>query len=146
MIEEIKKLHRFEVESSVTTPQRTYTENIEVVNLKSVLEILDKYNNQPAIKSESEIYEDFCKKNGILTLKKIKDTQPDYKKILEENKALKLLLEWMVECDFGLENIMDDTIDEAKFEEETKDMSYSDSIIHYAKMYLAQEQIHHLGE
>jgi hypothetical protein len=78
MIESIKKdiyLNCIVREHSSTT-----------IDIELLFKILDKYNNQPAIKSESEIYEDFCKERGILTLKQINDNQPDYKTAWEELK------------------------------------------------------------
>lgn len=60
-------------------------------------------------------------------------------KIEEKNKALMLLLEWMTECNFGLENIFnEDDINMTKeqFEKVTENMEYNESLIYYAELYL----------
>lgn len=58
-----------------------------------------------------------------------------------ENKALRQLLEWAEECDFGLDQIVaDDDFDFDKFYEETQDMNYIDSLIWYAKEYLKNKK------
>ena len=59
-------------------------------------------------------------------------------------EALELLLRWAVESDFGLDNIALDYLgdwDESRvqrneFEDRTKDMSYTESLIEYARIYL----------
>jgi hypothetical protein len=58
----------------------------------------------------------------------------------QELEPLKLLLEWATECDFGLDNIInEDEVDIEKFDKDTENMGYTESIIHYAKMYLEKE-------
>lgn len=55
----------------------------------------------------------------------------------KENKALRLLLNWAKECDWGFDNFSDDdVVDWEKFEEVSKDLDYIDSMIKYAEMYL----------
>ena len=65
-------------------------------------------------------------------------------KIKEENKSLKLLLDWMVDCDFGLDNIMNEddiNMTEEEFEKITKNMNYNEMLIYYAKLYLKNQPI-----
>ena len=46
VIDEIKKLKTYEIESEVIVGNKHYVSNIKTINLESVIEILDKYNNQ----------------------------------------------------------------------------------------------------
>ena len=56
---------------------------------------------------------------------------------LEELKALRLLLDWAIECDFGLDSFPEEY---AKYKHTlTDDMTYKDMIIHIAKCVVAEE-------
>lgn len=67
--------------------------------------------------------------------------EKDLQYICEENKALRVLLDWFIECDFGFDNIRsDDIVDWDKFEEETEDMDYKESFIEYAKRYMEESK------
>lgn len=48
----------------------------------------------------------------------------------KENKALKLLVEWAEECDFGFDQFSDEY---ERYKDEIKDMKYIDGMIHVAK-------------
>ena len=62
--------------------------------------------------------------------------QQENARLKEENKALLTLVNWFEECGMGFDNIaQDDIINWDKFEEETKDMGYIESMIYYAKKY-----------
>lgn len=52
----------------------------------------------------------------------------------KEIKALRKLLDWAVECDFGLDNLGDWWTE--RFAEEIKEMGYTESLIHLAKRYI----------
>lgn len=52
----------------------------------------------------------------------------------KENKALRKLLDWAVECDFGLDNLGDWWRE--RFENEIKGMGYTESLIHLARRYI----------
>lgn len=63
----------------------------------------------------------------------------NYVYLQQENKQLKLLLNWMVECDFGLDNIFNEddiNMTEEMFIKKTENMDYIESLIYYAKLYL----------
>lgn len=51
-------------------------------------------------------------------------------KALEENKGLRLLIDWAVECDFGYDNIPEEY---EKYKEEISDMRYTEGLIYIAK-------------
>ena len=71
--------------------------------------------------------------------KQNKEKQDKLNKVEEKNKALMLLLEWMTECDFGLDNIFNEediNMTEEQFEKATKNMEYNESLIYYAELYL----------
>ena len=56
---------------------------------------------------------------------------------LEELKALRLLLDWAIECDFGLDSFPEEY---AKYKHTlTDDMTYKDMIIQIAKCVVAEE-------
>ena len=56
---------------------------------------------------------------------------------LEELKALRLLLDWAIECDFGLDSFPEEY---AKYKHTlTDDMTYKDMMIQIAKCVLAEE-------
>ena len=56
---------------------------------------------------------------------------------LEELKALKLLLDWAIECDFGLDSFPEEY---AKYKHTlTDDMTYKDMMIQIAKCVVAEE-------
>ena len=56
---------------------------------------------------------------------------------LEELKALRLLLDWAIECNFGLDSFPEEY---AKYEHTlTDDMTYKDMIIQIAKCVVAEE-------
>lgn len=49
---------------------------------------------------------------------------------LKELKGLRLLTEWMVQCDFGYDNIPEEY---EKYKEDIKGMNYTEGLIHIAK-------------
>ncbi len=54
---------------------------------------------------------------------------------------MKKLIEWIKECDFGFDNFVNDyeediNMTEEEFDKETENMSYTESMIHYAKLYI----------
>ena len=56
---------------------------------------------------------------------------------LEELKALRLLLDWAIECDFGLDSFPEEY---EKYKHKlTEDMTYKDMIIQIAKCVVAEE-------
>ena len=60
---------------------------------------------------------------------------------LEELKALRLLLDWAIECDFGLDSFPEEY---AKYKHTlTDDMTYKDMIIQIAKCVVAEEEVEH---
>ena len=56
---------------------------------------------------------------------------------LEELKALRLLLDWAIECDFGLDSFPEEY--ETYKHTLTDDMTYKDMIIQIAKCVVAEE-------
>ena len=55
----------------------------------------------------------------------------------QENKILRLLLEWAIECDFGLDNIMaDDEVNIDFDDEKYDDYGYIDLMMEYAAAWL----------
>ena len=48
----------------------------------------------------------------------------------KENKALRLLVEWAEECDFGFDQF---PYEYNRYKDEIKDMTYTDGMIHVAK-------------
>ena len=65
----------------------------------------------------------------------------EIKELKQENKALRQLLEWAEECDFGFDQIAaDDDFNFDKFYKETQDMNYIDKLIYYAERWLEQNE------
>lgn len=59
-------------------------------------------------------------------------SREDAEKAIEENKALRLLLDWVLECDvFGYDNIPEEY---EKYKDKIKDMSYKEGLIYIALM------------
>lgn len=52
----------------------------------------------------------------------------------KENRALRKLLDWAVECDWGLDNLGDWWVE--RFSDEIKGMGYTESLIHLARRYI----------
>lgn len=52
------------------------------------------------------------------------------KAILDENKALRLLLNWAVECDFGYDNFPEEY---ERYKKDVEDMDYIEGMIYIAK-------------
>ena len=48
----------------------------------------------------------------------------------KDNKALRLLVEWATECDFGFDQFHDEYME---YKDEIEDMGYIDGMIHVAK-------------
>lgn len=64
-----------------------------------------------------------------------------FSKIIQENRALRKLLEWVEECGFTLDQIWDDSfLDEDKFIEDTKNMDYIDIMIYYAEKWIEENE------
>lgn len=65
----------------------------------------------------------------------------EIKELKKENKALRQLLEWAIECDLSFDQIFDDTaFNWDNFQEQIEDMSYLDSMIYYAERWLEQNE------
>lgn len=63
-------------------------------------------------------------------------------RLKEENQALLTLVNWFEECGMGFDNIaQNDIINWEKFEEETEDMGYVESMIYYAKKYNEKQNL-----
>ena len=72
----------------------------------------------------------------------IKKLQQENARLKEENQALLTLVNWFEECGMGFDNIVqDDIINWEKFEEETEDMGYIESMIYYAKKYNEKQNL-----
>lgn len=72
----------------------------------------------------------------------IEELQQENARLKEENQALLTLVNWFEECGMGFDNIaQDDIINWEKFEEETKDMGYIESMIFYAKKYNEKQNL-----
>ena len=68
--------------------------------------------------------------------------QQENARLKEENQALLTLVNWFEECGMGFDNIVqDDIINWEKFEEETEDMGYIESMIYYAKKYNEKQNL-----
>ena len=52
----------------------------------------------------------------------------------KENEALRQLLDWAVECDFGYDNLGNWWVD--RFKGEIEGMGYTEGLIHLAKRYM----------
>lgn len=64
-----------------------------------------------------------------------------FSEIIQENRALRKLLEWADECGFTFDQIWDDSfLDEDKFVEDTKDMDYIDTMIYYAERWIEENE------
>ena len=61
---------------------------------------------------------------------KLSELEEENKRLKEENKALRLLIEWAEECDFGYDNFPEEY---ERYQDEIKDMGYIDGMIHIAK-------------
>ena len=67
----------------------------------------------------------------------IRDIAPQLAEWLEELKALKLLLDWAIECNFGLDSFPEEY---EKYKHTlTDDMTYKDMMIQIAKCVVAEE-------
>lgn len=63
--------------------------------------------------------------------------EKDLHYIHKENEALRLLLNWAEECDWGFDNFRDDdVVNWEEFEKESENLDYIESMIKYAEMYL----------
>ena len=72
----------------------------------------------------------------------IEELQQENARLKEENQALLTLVNWFEECGMGFDNIaQDDIINWEKFEEETEDMGYIESMIYYAKKYNEKQNL-----
>lgn len=78
----------------------------------------------------------------VRTNQKLEQIQSNWNSLREENKALRLLLNWAEECDWGFDNFRDDdVVDWEQFEKESEDMGYIESMIYYAKKYLEMNEL-----
>lgn len=89
----------------------------------------EDYHNMPWIDMENESNMRIAKEHEQLA------------EWLEELKALRLLLDWAIECDFGLDSFPEEY---AKYkhtltDDMIYDMTYKDMIIHIAKCVVAEE-------
>ena len=64
-------------------------------------------------------------------------SEKDLHYIHKENEALRLLLNWAKECDWGFDNFRnDDVVNWEEFEKVSENLNYIESMIKYAEMYL----------
>lgn len=56
-----------------------------------------------------------------------------------DNKVLKLLLDWAIECGFGYDSIPEEY---EKYKDDIQDMSYADGLIYIAMKEVEDEQLH----
>ncbi|MBR5312834.1 MAG: hypothetical protein IKU40_08150, partial [Clostridia bacterium] len=79
-----------------------------------------------------------CKKCTNELINKISERSDDaynlIKKLQAKNKALRKLVEWAVECDFGYDNLGDWWVD--RFKDEIEGMDYTEGLIHLAERYV----------
>ena len=61
---------------------------------------------------------------------KLSELEEENQRLKEENKALRLLIEWAEECDFGYDNFPEEY---ERYKDEIKDLGYIDGMIHIAK-------------
>ena len=85
----------------------------------------ENYHNMPWIDMENELNMRIAKEHEQLA------------EWLEELKALRLLLDWAIECDFGLDSFPEEY---AKYKHTlTDDMTYKDMMIQIAKCVVTEE-------
>lgn len=88
-------------------------------------------------KNYDELFSDY-----IELVQKEEQLQQENARLKEENQALLTLVNWFEECGMGFDNIaQDDIINWEKFEEETEDMGYIESMIYYAKKYNEKQNL-----
>lgn len=58
-------------------------------------------------------------------------------KLENENAALRLLIEWAEECDFGYDNFPEEY---ERYKDEIKDVGYIEGMIHIAKRVLSEKK------
>lgn len=81
-------------------------------------------------------FESFKEQKYNEILREYKQLQNNWNELKEENKALLTLVEWFIECGMGFDNIASpDDMNWEEFEEESKNMGYTESLIYYAKKY-----------
>ena len=61
----------------------------------------------------------------------------DIKELLEENKALRLLLKWAEECDFGYDNFPEEY---ERYKKDVENMDYIDGMIYIAKKVIEEAE------
>ena len=66
-----------------------------------------------------------------------KQMNRELERLYKREKALLLLLNWAEECDWGFDNFVDnEVVDWDEFEKCSEDLSYIESMIKYAEMYI----------
>lgn len=112
--------------------------NEDIEKLKEKLKkILENYEIDKKIGqlSVDSIYHMFPTESEAL-LNYLEQLQNNWNELKEENKALLTLVEWFIECGMGFDNIASpDDMNWEEFEEESKNMGYTESLIYYAKKY-----------
>jgi hypothetical protein len=61
----------------------------------------------------------------------------EFDKLEAENAALRLLIEWAEECDFGYDNFPEEY---ERYKDEIKDIGYIEGMIHIAKRVLSEKK------
>ena len=95
-----------------------------------------------ACQVEEDGYTTLCKANGcpynVSSTHCMTNLHKDALALLKEQekeiKALRKLLDWAMECDFGIDNLGDWWAE--RFAEEIEGMGYKESLIHLAKRYI----------
>ena len=80
------------------------------------------------VKIPKDVYEDYWHLGSYELRKIISNGTPIPKGQL---KGLRLLVDWMVECDFGYDNIPEEY---ERYKDEIKDMGYTEGLIYIATM------------
>lgn len=110
----------------------------EEITIERLIEDLDNLYGNDCFNYNREQSDKLA--NDIRNLiKQNKEKQDKLNKVEEKNKALMLLVEWMTECDFGLDNIFNEediNMTEEQFDKATENMEYNESLIYYAELYL----------
>lgn len=75
------------------------------------------------------VFAECLKNNWTINFDDLEDFCDTAIRSLKENKALRLLLDWAIECDFGYDFIPEEY---EKYKDDIQDMSYADGLIYIA--------------
>lgn len=70
-------------------------------------------------------------------LLQLQDKDKEIAELKAENAALRLLIEWAEECDFGYDNFPEEY---ERYKDEIKDVGYIEGMIHIAKRVLSEKK------